>query len=57
MVESENSPDNNSTSKIIIDALIKKSRNSKFASDHLATEKMCKKAVKKLPFVIIYVPH
>ena len=36
MVEGENSPDNYSTSKIIIDALIKKSRNSKFVSDHLA---------------------
>ena len=28
----------------------------KFAPDHLKTKKMCKQGVKKLPFLIRYVP-
>ena len=28
----------------------------KFVPDHLKTKKMCKQAVKKLPFLIRYIP-
>ena len=33
-----------------------KLRNDKFFPDHLKTEKMCKHAVKELPYVLKYVP-
>ena len=56
MVESDNSPDNYKPLKISIGAIIKNSEMLKFVSDHRKTKKMCKNAVKKLPFVIINVP-
>ena len=56
MVDSEYSPDNYNSSKISIGAIIKNPDMLKFVPDHLKTKKMCKHAVRKLPFVTIYVP-
>ena len=42
--------------KISNGTIIKNSEILKFIPDHLKTKKMCKHAVNKLPFVIIYVP-
>ena len=52
MVEIENSPDNYSTLKISIGAIIKNSELLKIVRDHLKTKKMCKNAVKKSKFVM-----
>ena len=41
--------------KISIGTVMKNSEMLKFTPDHLKTQKMCKHAVKKLPFVIRYV--
>ena len=42
--------------KIVIGAIMKNPEILKFDPDHLYTKKMCKHAVKKLPFVMKYVP-
>ena len=42
--------------KISIGAVMKNPEMLKIVPDHLKTTKMCKHAVKKLPFVIRYVP-
>ena len=55
MVDSANSPDNYSTLKISITAIITSSEVLEIVSDHLKTKKMCKNAVKKSKFVIMYV--
>ena len=52
MAESEYSPDNYKAFKISIG----NPEMVKFISDYLKANKMCKNAVKKLPFVIMYVP-
>ena len=57
MVESENSPDNYKTLKISIGVIIKNPEMLKFVPDDLKTKKMCKNAIKKFPFVRIYVAH
>ena len=51
MVVSENSNDNCKTLKISIGTIIKNLEMLKFVPDHLKTKKMCKNAIKKLPFV------
>ena len=51
MVDSECSTDDYKSPKIITDN--EKSRN---VSDHLKTKMLCKHTVKKLPFIIRYVP-
>ena len=44
------------TLNISIGAIIKDPGMFRLASDHLNTKMMCKHAVKKLPFVIKYLP-
>ena len=56
MVDSENNPDNNKSLKISIAAIIRNPELLRFVSDHLKTNKMCKNAALKLPFVIRYFP-
>ena len=51
MVDSEYSTDDYKSPKIITDN--EKSRN---VPDHLKTKMLCKHTVKKLPFIIRYVP-
>ena len=55
MVDNYNNPDNYKTLKISIGGIIKKPEMLKFLPDHLKTEKLCKNAVKKLPFVIFLI--
>ena len=55
MIDSEYSPDNYKCWKISIGAIIKYPQMLRFALDQLTTKMMCKHAVKKLLFVIIYV--
>ena len=57
MVDSEYSTNNYKSSKIIIGAIIKNPKIIIFSPDHLKTKTICKHAVKKLPFVIRYVPN
>ena len=52
----EYSADDYTSPKIIIEAVMKNSEMLRFIPDHLKTKKICKHAVKKLPFVIRYVP-
>ena len=56
MVDSEYSADIYTSVKIYIGTVIKNPEILKFVLDHLKTKKMRKHAVKKLPFVIRYVP-
>ena len=58
IVDIEHSTDNHKFSKISIGAISnnEKSRNIKICSDHLKTKKKCKHAIKKLSFVLRYVP-
>ena len=37
--------------------VIKNTEMLKFVSDHLKTKKMCKHAVRKLPYLLRYVPN
>ena len=55
MVVSENSNDNCKTLKISIGTIIKNPEMLTFVPDHLKTKKMCKNAIKKLPFVTWHV--
>ena len=55
MVDSEYSTEDYKTPKINIAAIMKKSEMLKFVPNHLKTKKLCKDAVKKLPFVITYI--
>ena len=55
MIDSEYSMDIYKFVKISIGTVMKNSEMLKFTLDHLKTQKMCKHAVKKLPFVIRYV--
>ena len=41
---------------ISIGTVIKNPEMFKFVPDHLKTKKMCKRAVKKLPYLLRYVP-
>ena len=41
---------------INIGTVMKNPKMLKFVSDHLKTKKMCKHAVKKLPYLLRYVP-
>ena len=52
MVNSENSPDNYKTLKVELGTIIKNPEILKFVLDHLNTKKVCKKAVKKLLFIV-----
>ena len=52
MVNSENSPNNYKTLKVEVGIIIKNPEILKFVLDHLKTKKVCKKAVKKLPFIV-----
>ena len=45
------------TQKIAIVEMIKDPEMLRLVTDHLKNEKMCKHAVKKLPFLINYVPN
>ena len=58
MVDSEYSRGNYKSLKISIGAIaiIKNPEMLRFVPDHLKTKRTCKNAVKKLPFVIGYVP-
>ena len=56
MVDSEYSTQNYKSPKLSITPVIKTPELLKFVTGHLETKKMCKHAVKKLPFVITYVP-
>ena len=57
MVESEKSPDNYKTLKISIGVIIKNLVKLKLVPDHLRIKKTYKNAVKKLPFLTMYVPN
>ena len=56
IVDSENSPDNYKTLKIGIRTTAKNPEMLKFVRDHLRTKVMCKNAVNRLAFVVMYVP-
>ena len=56
MVHSEYSMDIYKPVKANIETIMKNTEMLKFAPDHLKTKKMCKHGVKKLPFLIRYVP-
>ena len=56
MVDSEYSAGIYTSVKIYIGTAIKNPEILKFVLDHLKTKKIRKHAVKKLPFVIRYVP-
>ena len=56
IVDSENSPDNYKTLKICIRTTAKNPEMLKFVPDHLRTKVMCKNAVNRLAFVVMYVP-
>ena len=40
-----------------IGTVMKNSEMLKFVPDHLKTKRICKHAVKKLPYLLRYVPH
>ena len=52
MVDREYSTDDYKSSKISIEAIMKNPKMLKIVPYHLKTKKICKDAVKKLPFVI-----
>ena len=54
MVDREYSTDDYKSSKISIEAIMKNPKMLKIVPYHLKTKKICKHAVKKLPFVIRY---
>ena len=56
MVDNEYSMDINISVKISIRKVIKNIEMLKLVPDHLKTKKICKHAVKKLSFLIRYVP-
>ena len=56
MLDSEHSMDIYISVKIDSGTIMKNRDMLKFVSDHLRTKKMCKYAVKKLPFLVRYVP-
>ena len=56
MVDGEYSMDIYKSVKISIGTVMKNPEMLKFVPDHLKTEKMCKHAVEKLPFLIRHVP-
>ena len=56
MVDSEYSMDIYKSVKIGIGTVMKNPEMLRFVPDHLKIKKMCKHAVKKLPFVLRYVP-
>ena len=56
MVDSENSRDYYETLKLGIGARIKNPELLKFVPEYLKTRNMCTSAVKKLKFVLMYVP-
>ena len=55
MVDNKYGPDNYKTLKKSIGTKIKNAEMLSFVSDHLKTKKICRDAVKNLPFVIWYV--
>ena len=55
MIDGETSPGNYKTFNITI-AAIKSFEMLKFITDHFKTTKICKKAIKKLPFLIMHAP-
>ena len=56
MVDSDNSTNNYKALKRRIGVLIKSKEMLKFVPDHVKTKKMCKNAIKKLLFLIMFVP-
>ena len=56
MVDNKYGPDNYKTLKNSIGTKIKNAEMLSFVSDHLKNKKVCRNAVKNLPFVIWYVP-
>ena len=56
MLDSEYNIDNYKSSKISIGVVIKYPEMLKSILNHLKTKKMCRHSVKKLPFVMTYVP-
>ena len=57
IVENENSPDNYKTLKVSVEAIIKNLEMLIFFLIHLRLKPCIKNAVKKLSFVIMYVPN
>ena len=55
MADSEYNMDIYRSVEISIGAVMRNPEILKFLPDHLKTKKMCKNAVKKLPFVIWYI--
>ena len=55
IVNGEYSPNNYTSSKMSIGAIIENPKMLKFVPDHLKTKNMFKNAVEKLPFIIRYV--
>ena len=55
MVDSKYSTDDYRLSEISIGAIAKNAEMLKFIPDHLKTKKVCKHAIKNLPFLIRYV--
>ena len=56
MVDSEDNTDNYKCSKISIGTIMQNPEMLKLVPYNLKTKRMCKHAVRKLPFVIRYVP-
>ena len=56
MFDSEYSAEDYKSPKINIGEIMRTLKILKFIPDHLKTKIMCKRAAKKLPFVIRYVP-
>ena len=56
MVDSKYNMDIYKSIKINIGTVIKNPELLKFVPDHLKTKKLCKHAIKELPFVLRYVP-
>ena len=52
MVDSEYSTDNYKFLKLSIEQKVKNPQMLRSVPDHLKTKKMCKNAIKKLPFII-----
>ena len=57
MVDSEYNMDIYKSAKISVGAVMRNPEILKFVPDQLKTKKMCKHAVKKLPFLLRYVPN
>ena len=56
MIDNEYSSDNYKSLEVSFRVIIKNPKMLRFVAYYLKTKKICKNAVKKLPFVMRYVP-